>query len=294
MNPDVDAGAVWNEAAEAIYDDVVHALRDARGEEMESLRIERLVVGVFVTGVKLSDGRGGVVYTPPELVQKAGRRILRGETSPIRGMTALAVALGGDVGPFGPAIRLAVLSALSMPVLAARAMESPLADEAIYRPLVAGRRVCMVGAIVPFIDYLLQFGPAELVVADHKHETLVEARGCTTIADECVSEALAACDTAILTGATIPNGTLPGLLEAVAADAVVSVIGPTAGILPEPLFDRGVSVVGTTLVTDVDQALDILSEGGGMYPMFDYCMRKINLPNFERLRRLGVPLDPRA
>jgi len=31
-----------------------------------------------------------------------------------------------------------------------------------------------------------------------------------------------------------------------------------------------------------------------MYPMFDYCMRKINLPNFERLRRLGVPLDPRA
>ena len=86
MNPDVDAGAVWSEAAEAIYDDVVHALRDARGKEMESLRIERLVVGVFVTGVKLSDGRGGVVYTPPELVQKAGRRILRGETSPIRGM----------------------------------------------------------------------------------------------------------------------------------------------------------------------------------------------------------------
>ena len=152
--------------------------------------------------------------------------------------------------------------AFDLVIGAARALERQLFQA--YLADIENKSRSMVGAIVPFIDYLLQFGPAELVVADHKHETLVEARGCTTIADECVSEALAACDTAILTGATIPNGTLPGLLEAVAADAVVSVIGPTAGILPEPLFDRGVSVVGTTLVTDVDQALDILSEGGGM------------------------------
>lgn len=291
MTLDADAGAVWNEAAEAIYDDAVRVLRCQRGAGMETLRIERVVVGVFVTGVKLSDGCGGVAYTPPELVQRAGRRILRGDTSPIRGMTALAVAMGGEVGPFGPAIRLAVLSALSMPVLAVRSLESPPDDDVFMRPLVAGRRVCMVGAIIPYIEHLQQFAPAELLVADHKHETLAEARGCTVIGDADIPEALAACETAILTGAAIPNGTLTDLLDAVSPNAAVAVIGPTAGFVPEPLFDRGVSLVGTTLVTDSDRALDILSEGGGMYPMFDCCIRKINLPNFERLRQLGLPID---
>jgi uncharacterized protein len=276
--------------SEAIYDDAVQCLRRMRGAAMDGLRIERLVVGVFVTGVRLSDGSGGVAYTPPELVRRAGRRILRGDASPLRGMTALPVAMGGEVGPFGPVIRLAVLNALSVPVLSALSLESPSDDDLIFRPLTAGRRGCMGGAMIPFIEHLLQFSPAALVVADRKHETLAEARGCTVIDEAAVPEALATSQTVIFTGATIPNGSLSGLLESVSPKAAVAVIGPTAGFVPEPLFARGVALVGTTIVTDADRALDILSEGGGMYPMFDCCMRKINLPHFERLRQLGLPV----
>ena len=191
------------------------------------------------------------------------------------------------MGPFGPVIRLATLSALSMPVLAARCPRDA-ADATYYGPLVAGRDVCMVGAMVPLIHRLLDFGPRSLTVADRKHETLTEVRGCTVIDEAAIPEALAACQTALFTGATIPNGSLPRLLDQVGPGAAVAVIGPTAGFVPEPLFERGVVLVGTTIVTDGARALDIVAEGGGMYPLFDCSMRKINLVNDGLWRRLGL------
>lgn len=288
MAGNTKTGGAGLEDAAAIFDDAVRCLRRELGEKLDECVIDRLVVGVFVTGVMLSNGHGGVAYTPPELVARAGRRILRGETTAIRGMTAMVVAQGGEVGPFGPVIRLATLSALSVPLLAARCPRDA-ADATTYGPLVAGRDVCMVGAMVPLIHRLLDFGPRSLVVADRKHETLAEVRGCTVIGEEAIPGALAACQTAILTGAAIPNGSLPELLGHVSPETAVAVVGPTAGFVPEPLFDRGVVMVGTTIVTDAVRALDIVAEGGGMYPMFDCSMRKINLVNDGLWRRLGLP-----
>ena len=71
-------------------------------------------------------------------------------------------------------------------------------------------------------------------------------------------------------------------------DAAIAVVGPTAGFVPEPLFRRNVAMVGTVVVTDSDQALEILAEGGGAYQLFGSCVRKINLLNTERLQHLGL------
>jgi uncharacterized protein (DUF4213/DUF364 family) len=194
--------------------------------------------------------------------------------------------MGRDVGPFGPVIRLATLNALSVPLLEEAAGEDQ--DEAsAFRLLVTGRRVCMVGAMVPLINRLRELSWAEMLVADRKAETLAETRGCTVIDLKDLPGTLGSCDTAIFTGATIANGSLPELLEHVSPETAVAVVGPTAGFAPEPLFDRGVALIGTTIVTDADAALDVLAEGGGMYPLFGHCLRKINLFNPGRMHRLG-------
>ena len=49
---------------------------------------------------------------------------------------------------------------------------------------------------------------------------------------------------------------------------------------------RRVAMVGTVVVTDGDQAMEILSEGGGAYQLFGSCVRKINLINRARLMEL--------
>jgi uncharacterized protein (DUF4213/DUF364 family) len=286
MNHDASSDAVSN-ASDWIFDEAVQCLGQFYGTAMPALRIDRLVVGVFATGVKLSNGCGGVAFTSPEIVREAGTRILGSAGTAIHGMAAEDAVLGLGLGPFGRIIRLAVLNALSVPVLDARTRETAHDDLSALGPLFAGRRVCMVGAIVPLLKRLRELRPAEVLVADRKPETLTEADGCTAIPLDRLPEALASCQTAILTGATIPNGSLSELLGYIAPEAAIAVVGPSAGFIPDPLFRRGVALIGTTLVVDADKTLDILAEGGGMYHLFDGCVRKINMANHNRMRQLG-------
>ena len=45
-------------------------------------------------------------------------------------------------------------------------------------------------------------------------------------------------------------------------------VGPTASMLPDAFFRRGVYAVGGVRVTDPDPLLDILAEGGSGYHFF--------------------------
>ena len=52
------------------------------------------------------------------------------------------------------------------------------------------------------------------------------------------------------------------------APGLIVVVGPTASVSPDPLFRRGVSLVGGVDVTDADLLLDLLAEGGSGYHFF--------------------------
>jgi uncharacterized protein (DUF4213/DUF364 family) len=62
---------------------------------------------------------------------------------------------------------------------------------------------------------------------------------------------------------------LEKILQAVGPNTEVAVMGPTAGFLPEPLFERGVRVVGGVWVKKPDHLLDVLAAGGSGYHFFD-------------------------
>ena len=91
--------------------------------------------------------------------------------------------------------------------------------------------------------------------------------GCFLPADraaDCVPDA----DLLVITGVTILNGTLPGLLKMAKPDAEILVTGPTASMLPDAFFKRGVTMLGGIQVTKPDELLDIISEGGSGYHFF--------------------------
>lgn len=274
-----------------ILDEAAATLRVLYGGGLDSLSVERLVVGVFFVGVKLSNGCGGVAYTPPEIVRSAGNRILKGSTPPIRGMSASAAAAGEVPGPFAEVIRLATLNALSVPFFEdGRYCVDASGDLSGVPSLFRGRRICMVGAIIPLLKKFKELDPAEVVIIDHKKETQEEAEAGygMFVPVERTAEAIARCETAVFTGAAIANGSIEQLIGFVPGGAALAVVGPTAGFVPEPLFRRNTAMVGTVVVTDIDQALEVLGEGGGGYRLFGTCMRKINLLNAERFRQLSL------
>jgi len=274
-----------------ILEEAAATLRGLYGNELDTLAIERLVVGVFFVGVKLTNGRGGVAYTPPEVIRTAGNRILKGSTPFIRGMPVAAVTAGDIPGPFAGVIKLATLNALSVPFFEdGRYTIDASGDLSGISSLFRNRRICMVGAIIPLLKRLKELGPAEVTIIDRKKETREEAEAGYGIfvPPERTAETLARCETAVFTGAAIANGSMEQLISFVPVDAAMAVVGPTAGFVPEPLFRRNAAMVGTVVVTDIDQALEVLGEGGGGYRLFGTCMRKINLLNVQRLRQLGL------
>jgi uncharacterized protein (DUF4213/DUF364 family) len=58
-------------------------------------------------------------------------------------------------------------------------------------------------------------------------------------------------------------------LKVARRDAEIAVIGPTASMLPDALFARGVRVVGGVWVKKPDELLDVLAAGGSGYHFFD-------------------------
>jgi uncharacterized protein (DUF4213/DUF364 family) len=73
----------------------------------------------------------------------------------------------------------------------------------------------------------------------------------------------------IVTGVTLVNHTLEEILKVARQDAEIAVIGPTASMLPDALFARGVRVVGGVWVKKPDELLDVLAAGGSGYHFFD-------------------------
>jgi uncharacterized protein len=267
-----------------ILQEAAEHLKGLYGAQLPSLLIEKLVVGAFFTCVKLSNGCGGVAYTPPEMIQRASTRILKGEMPRYHGMKAAEVLNGNLPGPFADVIRLATLNALSVPFFNSDRYSVTSGDDlSSFSQLFAGKRICMVGAIIPLIKRLNQLGVAEIAIVDKKKETQTESILGHFVPLEETEKALANCQTAVFTGASIANGSIETLLGYVPSNVAVAVVGPTAGFIPEPLFRRNVAMIGTVVVTDSDQAIEILSEGGGAYQLFGTCVRKINLINPARI-----------
>ena len=102
----------------AILDEGAQLVREKLGDDFSRVTIERLVIGLFFTGVKLSNGQGGICYTPvkeiPDAVccpSSAGRTF---DPVNIRGMKAEDMLSGlTSREPIKTAVAIATLNALS-------------------------------------------------------------------------------------------------------------------------------------------------------------------------------------
>jgi uncharacterized protein (DUF4213/DUF364 family) len=72
----------------------------------------------------------------------------------------------------------------------------------------------------------------------------------------------------LITGVTLLNHTLEDILRVAQQEAEIAVIGPTASMLPDAMFARGVRVVGGVRVKKPDELLDVLGAGGSGYHFF--------------------------
>ncbi len=259
-----------------VLDATVRILKERLGERVDDVRVERAVVGVFFTGVKLSTGHGGICATPIKSIPEAVCCPSSAKALPHSGRLRerrieayLADALGDR--PMRKALGIAVVSALS--ALCDDVCPGP--DCSVVRGVDAvdlltiqeSGNVVVVGALTPYLRALKQAGqPFRVLEMDPRTLKPDELPFYTPVEETDMVVPWA--DTLVITGTTLINGTLDHLLELARPEATVVVLGPSVSILPDALFSRGVEIVGGNQVTDPDRLLDILAEGGSGYHFF--------------------------
>ena len=167
-----------------------------------------------------------------------------------------ALEFGKD-DPIREMISLAAINAICQHVMRVTHFAVDSATDSLgLLSVSAGDRVGMVGLFFPLMKTIKAAG-AELVVIEKK-EVLIQKYPDLPITLD--PRKLDTCNKILCTSTTVLNNSLDEILANCPPDAMVSIIGPTAGYFPDPLFARGVHVVGGRVVKNGPLFLQLLAE----------------------------------
>jgi len=277
MNQLLPAGTILGETAAEI----------ARilGPDADQISVERVVIGLFFTGVKLGSGATGTAATPirsiPEAVCCPSSALTMPFPGKLRGRRAMDLLKeAGSPHPIRRAVGIAAMNALADmcwdrrpdPAVALRSGVDAF-DAAGIRP---GDHVVVVGAFVPFLRALKQAGQRFTILEMDPRTLKPDEMPFFRPADQAAAVVPSA-DVVLMTGTTLLNDTLEGLLALCRRDARVVVVGPTVSLLPAAYLRRGADVLGGVRVTAPDEFLDVLAEGGSGYHFFGRSAEKVVL-----------------
>ncbi len=258
----------------AILNETIACVTDILGRELDRIAVERAVIGLYFTGVKLTAGPNGVqtagtCATPrdtipgdiccPVSARAAGFQTLAGRPA----AELMQGALAGN--GLSRAVGIATLNALAELCWWRRPHPGvallPGTDAFDANEFHSGDRVVLVGAFIPFLKELKRRHQPFLVLEQNPAALKAEEMPFYRPA-ELAPEIVPGADVLLITGATLLNDTLEDLLALARPEARVTVLGPTVGMLPDAFLARGADIIGSVRVTQPDAFLDLLAEGG--------------------------------
>jgi uncharacterized protein len=129
-------------------------------------------------------------------------------------------------------------------------------------------KVGMVGLFRPLLPGLRRAVETLHIFERHGGDGLLPAAEATRI--------LPSCDVALITAATIANGTVDRLLESASSCREVALLGASTPFLPSVFKDSPVSWLSGSVVVGREQTLRVIAEGGGRRE-FNPFLKKGNL-----------------
>jgi uncharacterized protein (DUF4213/DUF364 family) len=257
--------------------DVVNRLKIVPGD---------IRIGVFYTGVVLNTGHAGMSYTPIQEIPEAVCCPRSHAKMPVAGkllnmQIAELMDYALDDNALKAAVGIATINALSAILLEDEACQ--------YKPSAYGNAldlvkitgedtVAMVGAFPPFIKRIQEITKKLFVI--ERNPRVADKGDMIEIESEArLREIIPQANIIVITGVTLVNHTLGPVLELAKNASEIIVVGPTASVYPEPLFARGVTVMGGVRIADAAKMIHLIGEAGSGYDFFENCAEKIVIRN---------------
>ena len=267
----------------SVIADTIDIITEKSPTPLQEVWIDDLVIGIFFTGVKLSTGHAGCAFTPigeiPEAVccpTTAARMPQAGELegTPISEIIKYSL----DPNVVKSAIGVATLNAASQLILeSANVKEYEMIRDRDGFNLLSiqpHETVSLIGAFGPYIRRLKMMGNPFFIIEKNSQTLRLDEMKHFKPESE-TRDALEKSGVAILTGTSIVNHTIDQILSLLRNGIRTAIIGPTASMIPDTFFKRGVHVMAGIEIQKPDTMIKILKQGGSGYHLMKECGEKI-------------------
>jgi uncharacterized protein len=263
-----------------IINKTIEFLKSRHLNKWDGLSLADVRMGLYLTAVKLSDGSAGVASTMPCLekqCKKENRRYDAFSPLQIKGRKVADMFAETKGNHMMESLRMATLNALSSHhITNGKHTVHKHTDPIDLLDLGSRKKIVIVGAFQSYIRKVLATGNT-LHVLELDRDALTSEQQCLYVPAADAHSVIPAADIVIMTGMTLVNHTLDGLLELLTDRQQVVVTGPSSSIVPDVLFAHKVDIIGATLITDPGKLLDLVSEAGAGYHLFHYCAEKVSI-----------------
>jgi uncharacterized protein (DUF4213/DUF364 family) len=266
----------------SVVAETIDFIREKSPVPLEEIWIDDLVVGIFFTGVKLSTGHAGCAFTPigeiPEAVccpTTAARMPQAGELegTPISEI----IKYSFDPNVVKSAIGVATLNAVSQLILeSANGKEYEMIRDRDGFNLLSiqpHETVSLIGAFGPYIRRLKMMGNPFFIIEKNSQTLRLDEMKHFKPESE-MRDTLEKSRVAILTGTSIVNHTIDHILSLLRNGIRAAIIGPTASMIPDAFFKRGIHVIAGIEIQKPDTMIKILKQGGSGYHLMKECGEK--------------------
>jgi uncharacterized protein (DUF4213/DUF364 family) len=266
-----------------VVSETIDLIKEKFPAPLDEIWIDDLVVGIFFTGVKLSTGHAGVAFTPigeiPEAVccpTTAARMPQAGNLDGCSVSEILKYALDSNV--MKSAIGIATLNALSQWMIESEdRTDHQIVKEVDGFDLLTiepHETVSLIGAFGPYIRRLKTMKNPFFIVEKNARTLRPDEMQYFRPVSE-MREALEKSGVVIITGTAIVNHTIDHILSFVRNGIRAAIIGPTASMIPDAFFKKGVAIMAGVQILNPDRMINILKQGGSAYHLLKECSEKI-------------------
>ena len=261
-----------------ILDETIYLIKAKYISQIEKLTIADVRIGVHLTAVQLSDNSYGVAGTVPDdrpFCAKKDRDFGNFTPSKITGQKVLNLLEASKQTAVVNSLKIATLNALSSKFLSTtnyKVLEDT--DPIDLIELTLKRTITVIGAFQSYIQKIAAT-TNRLFVLELNEKSLEDAHKQYYVPASEYASVLPISDVVIITGLTLVNNAIDGILTSIVPDTQVAITGPSSCLFPDTLFQNKVNIIGATRITQPEKLFSIVSEGGAGYHLFKYCAQKI-------------------
>lgn len=138
----------------------------------------------------------------------------------------------------------------------------------------------MVGFFQPLISHLKKMGINVIIIEKKEHLVKKTESWEVTLDPSRLTE----CNKILITSTTVLNESIDEILKFCSHAEKISMIGPTAGFLPDPLFKRGLNIVGGSIISNSNLFMELIQKQERWGPSTKkYCIQQNTYPGYTSL-----------